>query len=81
VRNAAAAQDALINQVTGTVRWVDCMQSLVADGANLFIEVGPGKVLSGLLKQIDPAQKSMNVENPASLEATLAALTELKSAG
>jgi [acyl-carrier-protein] S-malonyltransferase len=57
------------------------MQSLVAAGADLFIEVGPGKILCGLLKQIDPAQKSMNVENPASLEATLATLAELESAG
>jgi [acyl-carrier-protein] S-malonyltransferase len=74
VTTAAAAQDALIRQVTGAVRWVDCMQSLVAAGATHFIEVGPGKVLCGLLRQIDPGQKSLNVENPASLDATLAAL-------
>jgi [acyl-carrier-protein] S-malonyltransferase len=71
---AAAAQDALIRQVTGAVRWVDCVQSLVAAGPTHFIEVGPGKVLSGLLRQIDPSQKALNVEDPASLEATLAAL-------
>jgi [acyl-carrier-protein] S-malonyltransferase len=53
------------------------MNSLVAAGANIFIEVGPGKVLCGLLKQIDATQKSLNVEDPASLEATLAALAEL----
>jgi [acyl-carrier-protein] S-malonyltransferase len=75
VTTAEAARDALIRQVTGAVRWVDCVQSLVAAGTNLFVEVGPGKVLCGLLKQIDPAQKSLNVEDPASLEATLAALT------
>jgi [acyl-carrier-protein] S-malonyltransferase len=72
--SAQAARDALIRQVTGAVRWVDCMQALVGAGANLFIEVGPGKVLCGLLKQIDPAQKSLNVEDPASLEKTLAEL-------
>ena len=66
--------DALIRQVTGAVRWVDCVQSLIAAGATCFVEVGPGKVLCGLLKQIDPAQKSLNVEDQASLEATLAAL-------
>jgi [acyl-carrier-protein] S-malonyltransferase len=71
---AAAAQDALIRQVTGAVRWVDCVQSLVAAGPTHFIEVGPSKVLSGLLRQIDPSQKALNVEDPASLEATLAAL-------
>ncbi len=74
VNTAAAATDALIHQVTGAVRWVDCMQSLKAAGADLFIEVGPGKVLCGLLKQIDPALKSLNVEDAASLGKTLAEL-------
>jgi [acyl-carrier-protein] S-malonyltransferase len=74
VTTVAAAQDALIRQVTGAVRWVDCMQSLVGAGAEIFIEVGPGKVLCGLLRQIDPTQKSVNVEDAASLENTLAAL-------
>jgi len=71
---AGAASDALIRQVTGAVRWVDCVHALVAAGATQFIEVGPGKVLCGLLKQIDSAQKSLNVEDAASLEATLTAL-------
>jgi [acyl-carrier-protein] S-malonyltransferase len=74
VTSAGAAREALIRQVTGAVRWVECVQSLVAAGPTHFIEVGPGKVLCGLLKQIDPAQKSLNVENGASLEVTLAAL-------
>jgi [acyl-carrier-protein] S-malonyltransferase len=74
VTTADATRDALIRQVTGAVRWVDCMQSLIGAGANVFIEVGPGKVLCGLLRQIDGNQKSLNVEDPASLEATLAAL-------
>ncbi len=74
VTTADAARDALIRQVTGAVRWVDCVQSLIAAGATHFIEAGPGKVLCGLLKQIDPAQKSLNVEDQASLEAALAAL-------
>jgi [acyl-carrier-protein] S-malonyltransferase len=74
VTSAGVAREALVRQVTGAVRWVDCVQSLVAAGPTHFIEVGPGKVLCGLLKQIDPAQKSLNVENGASLEVTLAAL-------
>lgn len=69
---AAAARDALIRQVTGTVRWVDCAQALVSAGATVFIEVGPGKVLSNLMRQIDPAQKALNVDDAASLEKTLA---------
>jgi [acyl-carrier-protein] S-malonyltransferase len=75
VTTAAAARDALTRQVTGAVRWVDCINSLIAAGADLFVEVGPGTVLCGLLKQIDPAQRSLNVEDWASLEATLTALS------
>jgi [acyl-carrier-protein] S-malonyltransferase len=74
VTTAEAACDALIRQVTGAVRWVDCVKALVAAGAGTFIEVGPGKVLCGLLRQIDPAQKALNVEDAASLEKTLAEL-------
>jgi [acyl-carrier-protein] S-malonyltransferase len=74
VTTADGARSALIQQVTGAVRWVDCIRTLIAEEAHVFVEVGPGKVLCGLLKQIDPAQKSMNVEDAASLENTLAEL-------
>lgn len=74
VTTAAAARDALIRQVTGAVRWVDCVRSLQAAGAELCIETGPGKVLCGLLKQIDAELKTLNVEDAASLEKTLAEL-------
>jgi len=74
VTTADAVRDALVRQVTGAVRWVDCVQALKAAGAEIFIEVGPGKVLCGLLKQIDPALKGFNVEDTASLEKTLAEL-------
>jgi [acyl-carrier-protein] S-malonyltransferase len=72
VTTAAEAKDALIRQVTGAVRWVDCVRALVDAGGNTFVEVGPGKVLSGLMKQIDSAQKAMNVEDAASLEKAIA---------
>ncbi|MGB8260475.1 MAG: ACP S-malonyltransferase [Terracidiphilus sp.] len=74
VTTAAQAADVLTRQVTGAVRWVDCVKALAAAGAEIFVEVGPGKVLCGLLKQIDPALKSLNVEDVASLERTLAEL-------
>ena len=78
VTTAAEVLDALTRQVTGTVRWVDCMKSLIAAGADTFIEMAPGKVLCGLLKQIYPEQKpGLNVEDIASLEKTL---SELKAA-
>ncbi len=69
-------RDCLIRQVTGSVRWVECIQGLIQQGATRFIEVGPGKVLSGLMRQIDRTQATSNVEDSASLEKTLAALTE-----
>jgi [acyl-carrier-protein] S-malonyltransferase len=71
VTTADAARDALTRQVTGAVRWVDCVQALKAAGAAVFVEVGPGKVLCGLLKQIDPELRSLNVEDAASLEKTV----------
>ncbi len=74
VTSADAARDALISQVTGAVRWIDCEQTLKAADANLFVEVGPGKVLCGLLKQFDGELKSLNVEDAASLDKTLAEL-------
>lgn len=74
VTSAQTSRDALIRQVTGAVRWVDCVQTLIGAGATTFIEVGPGKVLSGLMRQIDPAQKALNIEDAASLEKTLAEL-------
>jgi [acyl-carrier-protein] S-malonyltransferase len=80
VTTADGAREALIRQVTGTVRWVDCVQALAAAGVEVFVEVGPGKVLTGLMKQIDPAQKALNIEDPASLEKTLAELAAIPSA-
>ena len=70
----AEVPDALIRQVTGPVRWVECVELLIAQGATHFIEVGPGKVLSGLMRQIDREQKALHVEDSASLEKTLNAI-------
>ncbi|HEY6412362.1 MAG TPA: ACP S-malonyltransferase [Edaphobacter sp.] len=74
ITTGTAAREALIHQVTGSVRWVECIQLLLAQGATHFIEVGPGKVLTGLMRQIDRAQTTANVEDTASLEKTLASL-------
>jgi len=75
VTTAESARQALIHQVTGTVRWAGCVQALVGTGTEQFIEAGPGKVLSGLLRQIDRSLKCVNVEDPATLEKALASLT------
>jgi [acyl-carrier-protein] S-malonyltransferase len=70
-----ASRSALVQQVTGAVRWSDCVQKLIAMGAKTFVEVGPGKVLTGLMRQIDRAQTATNVEDEASLTKTLAIFT------
>jgi len=67
-------RDALVRQVSAPVRWVDSMQLLVEQSVGTFVEVGPGKVLSGLMRQINRDVKMLNVEDAASLEATKAAL-------
>ena len=77
VTSGNAAREALIRQVTGAVRWVECVELLVADGATHFIEVGPGRVLSGLMRQIqgkDAATVTLHVEDSASLEKAVAGL-------
>ncbi len=71
VDSADAARDALIRQVTGTVRWEPSVRLLINKGASLFIEVGPGKVLWGLMRQIDRSKTCVTVGDPASLQKTL----------
>jgi len=71
---AAASRDALLRQVTDAVQWSPSMQKLVQLGVKLFVEVGPGKVLCGLMRQIDRAQSCVNVEDEASLQKALGIL-------
>jgi [acyl-carrier-protein] S-malonyltransferase len=65
-------RELLIEQVTGPVRWVESMHCMIDAGASTFVEVGPGKVLSGLLRQIDRSVKCVHVEDGASLDKALA---------
>lgn len=65
------SRDALIRQVTGAVQWVKSMQGLIALGVENFVEVGPGKVLCGLMKQIDRSRSVVNVQDEESLQKTL----------
>ena len=74
IKEGVAARDALIRQVTGAVEWVRSMQTLIAAGVQTFVEVGPGRVLTGLLRQIDKSKTGLNVENEDSLQKTLQAL-------
>jgi [acyl-carrier-protein] S-malonyltransferase len=65
---ADASREALVRQVTGAVQWEGCVRKLVQMGANTFVEVGPGKVLTGLMRQIDRGQTALNAEDEASLQ-------------
>jgi [acyl-carrier-protein] S-malonyltransferase len=60
--------------VTGTVRWVDCIERLVDLGCDLFIEIGPGAVLAGLLKRTRKDVEIMSVSDVASVRACAAQL-------
>jgi [acyl-carrier-protein] S-malonyltransferase len=64
----------LVEQVTSSVRWEDSMRYLLSQGFTRFIELGPGKALSGFMKRIDPNVQMLNVADVASLEATVKAL-------
>ena len=70
-RTAAEAVEALIRQVSSPVRWEDVVRRLRAEGVTTFVELGPGKVLAGLIKQIDRTATFASVEDEAGLEAAL----------
>jgi [acyl-carrier-protein] S-malonyltransferase len=70
------ARDTLLRQVTGSVKWDPCIRLLIAQGVQTFIEVGPGKVLCGLMRQIDRSKTCLNVNDDSSLTKTVEALTQ-----
>lgn len=71
VDDANQSRDALIRQVTGSVKWEQCVRLLIHKGMRTFIEVGPGKVLWGLMRQIDRHPTSLYVNDESSLQRTL----------
>jgi [acyl-carrier-protein] S-malonyltransferase len=68
VRNAGAVRDGLKRQVTSPVKWTDSMLALRREGADLFVEAGPGKVLSGLMRQIDREAQTWRAGDVASID-------------
>jgi [acyl-carrier-protein] S-malonyltransferase len=79
VNSGAISREALIRQISAPVRWTASVEKLLAEGVETFVEVGPGKVLCGLVKAIakDAGKevKLLNVEDQTSLQATLEALS------
>jgi len=81
-RASSAARDALVRLVSAPVRWRESIERLTSEhNVTTFVEVGPGKVLAGLVRQIAPDARCLNVEDGASLAATRDALAELSAAG
>ncbi len=76
VRSAADVREGLVRQVSGAVRWQESVELLVREGVTTFVEIGPGAVLSGLVRKIHREARVLNVEDQVSLDATVKALQE-----
>lgn len=68
VRAASAAREGLARQVSSAVRWTDSVRALTAAGVKTFVEIGPGRVLSGLIRRIDGSARTLNVADPEQVE-------------
>jgi len=71
------ARESLIRQVCAPVRWVEIIQRLAKSGVTRFVEVGPGKVLSGLIRKIVPEAQTSNVEDNRGMEALASAIADV----
>jgi [acyl-carrier-protein] S-malonyltransferase len=74
IQKGAEARESLVRQVSSPVRWLESIELLIKQGIDTFVEVGPGKVLTGLMRQINREVKCLNVEDAASLKSAAAGL-------
>jgi [acyl-carrier-protein] S-malonyltransferase len=79
ITSGSEARESLIRMITLPVRWEKSVRELVEQGVNTFVEVGPGRVLTGLLRQIDRSVHVFNVEDEKSLNSTLERLAQAQS--
>ena len=79
IRSGDEARSALVRQVSMPVRWEESMRLLLDEGVNTFVEVGPGRVLTGLMRQIERSVATLNVEDEKSLTTTLEKIAAAKS--
>jgi len=79
VETGEEARESLIRQVTMPVRWLESVREMIDFGVNIFVEVGPGKVLAGLMRQIDRSVRVLNVEDAASLKSTVDKIAQARA--
>jgi [acyl-carrier-protein] S-malonyltransferase len=79
ISSGEEAREALIRQVTLPVRWFDSVREMIERGVTIFAEVGPGKVLSGILRQIDRSVRCFSVEDSASLRLTIDRIAQART--
>ena len=79
IESGEEAREALIRQVTMPVRWEESVRLLIDEGVNTFVEAGPGRVLTGLLRQIERSVSALNVEDEKSLGATVEKIAAARS--
>jgi [acyl-carrier-protein] S-malonyltransferase len=79
ITSGEEAREALIRQVTLPVRWLDSVRDMIEKGVSVFVEVGPGKVLCGILRQIDRSVRCFGVEDAATLRSTLDRITQART--
>jgi [acyl-carrier-protein] S-malonyltransferase len=79
ITSGEEAREALIRQVTLPVRWLDSVREMIEKGVSIFVEVGPGKVLAGLLRQIDRSVRCFGVEDAATLRSTLDRIAQARA--
>jgi len=74
VTSPAGVKELLRLQVSSSVRWQQSVERMIADGVDTFVEIGPGKTLSGFMRKIDRSVKTLNIENMADFEKAMAEL-------
>jgi [acyl-carrier-protein] S-malonyltransferase len=72
--DAGTVKEKLVRQIKSAVKWDESIKNIINAGFETFIEIGPGKVLTGLLKRIDKSRKALNIEDKTSLEKTITAI-------
>ena len=76
VTEAAPVKELLIRQVSSSVKWQQSVEAMLADGVDTFIEIGPGRTLTGFMRKINRSVKSLNVEKLEDIDKVIEALKE-----